>query len=78
MLYCAHITTAIFVIICLELCSTAMLDFICKGFAECEELGGTGCIYLIHILVKISKLPLDFVNRKCCCGQLYRIVISLT
>ena len=30
------------------------------------------------ILVKISKLPLDFMNRKCCCGQLYRIVISLT
>ena len=31
-----------------------------------------------YILVKISKLPLDFVNRKSCCSQLYRIIISLT
>ena len=31
-----------------------------------------------NILVKISKLPLDFVNRKSCCSQLYRIIISLT
>ena len=36
----------------------------------------TSFLYL-NILVKMSKLPLDFVNRKCCCGQLYRIVISL-
>ena len=31
-----------------------------------------------YILVKISKLPLDFVNRKCYCGQIYRIIISLS
>ena len=31
-----------------------------------------------YIFVKISKLPLDFVNRKSCCSQLYRIIISLT
>ena len=30
------------------------------------------------ILVKISKLPLDFVNRKCYNGQLYRIRTYLT
>ena len=34
--------------------------------------------YLQNILVKISKLPLDFVSQKCYCGQLYRITISLT
>ena len=31
-----------------------------------------------YILVKISKLPLDFVNRKSCCSQFYRIILSLT
>ena len=30
------------------------------------------------ILVKISKLPLDFLNRKCYCVQLYRMIILLT
>ena len=39
-----------------------------------RPLGGTE----LYILVKISKLPLDFVNRKSCCSQFYRIIISLT
>ena len=30
------------------------------------------------ILVKVSKLPLDFVNRRCYCVQLYLMIISLT
>ena len=40
--------------------------------------GGHCLIHCTCILIKISKLPLDFVNRKCYCGQLYRIILSLT
>ena len=32
----------------------------------------------LTLLIKISKLPLDFVNRKCYCVQFHRILISLT
>ena len=32
----------------------------------------------LAILVKISKLPLDFLNRMCYCVQLYLMMISLT
>ena len=34
--------------------------------------------YIPDILVKISMLPLDLVNWKCYCSQLYWIIISLT
>ena len=32
----------------------------------------------LTLLVKSSKLPLDFLNWMCYCVQLYRIIISLT
>ena len=31
---------------------------------------------MYYILVKISKLPLEFVRRKCFCGTLYRTLMA--